>query len=45
NYGVIGETLAKDAHSEDYYSEDQYAVSIKEDTVYPFLQSPKTTKE
>ncbi|GJT36855.1 hypothetical protein Tco_0936720 [Tanacetum coccineum] len=28
-----------------YYSEDQYAVSIKEDTVYPCLHSPKTTKE
>ncbi|GJY61497.1 hypothetical protein Tco_0462154 [Tanacetum coccineum] len=30
---------------EDYYSEDQYAVSIKEDTAYPCLHSPKTTKE
>ncbi|GJY10887.1 putative ribonuclease H-like domain-containing protein [Tanacetum coccineum] len=29
----------------DYYSEDQYAVSIKEDTTYPCLHSPKTTKE
>ncbi|GKA72715.1 hypothetical protein Tco_0778931 [Tanacetum coccineum] len=28
-----------------YYSEDQYAVSIKEDTAYPCLHSPKTTKE
>ncbi|GJW40508.1 zinc finger MYM-type protein 1-like protein [Tanacetum coccineum] len=28
-----------------YYSEDQYAVSIKEDTAYPFLHSPKTTEE
>ncbi|GJY79758.1 hypothetical protein Tco_0485559 [Tanacetum coccineum] len=28
-----------------YYSKDQYAVSIKEDTTYPFLHSPKTTKE
>ncbi|GKA69270.1 hypothetical protein Tco_0775334 [Tanacetum coccineum] len=28
-----------------YYSEDQYAVSIKEDTSYPCLHSPKTTKE
>ncbi|GJY38021.1 RNA-directed DNA polymerase, eukaryota [Tanacetum coccineum] len=27
-----------------YCSEDQYAVSIKEDTVYPCLHSPKTTK-
>ncbi|GKA10835.1 ATP-dependent DNA helicase PIF1-like protein [Tanacetum coccineum] len=26
-------------------SEDQYAVSIKEDTAYPCLHSPKTTKE
>ncbi|GKD16786.1 hypothetical protein Tco_1205944, partial [Tanacetum coccineum] len=29
----------------DYYSEDQYAVSIKEDMEYPCLHSPKTTKE
>ncbi|GJT03826.1 hypothetical protein Tco_0838288 [Tanacetum coccineum] len=28
-----------------YYSEDQYAISIKEYTVYPCLHSPKTTKE
>ncbi|GKA39649.1 hypothetical protein Tco_0732200 [Tanacetum coccineum] len=28
-----------------YYSEDQYAVSIKEDTAYPCMHSPKTTKE
>ncbi|GKE22119.1 hypothetical protein Tco_1433631, partial [Tanacetum coccineum] len=28
----------------DYYSEDQYAVSIKEDMAYPCLHSPKTTK-
>ncbi|GKA00774.1 hypothetical protein Tco_0673439 [Tanacetum coccineum] len=28
-----------------YYSEYQYAVSIKEDTAYPCLHSPKTTKE
>ncbi|GJW99087.1 hypothetical protein Tco_0180895, partial [Tanacetum coccineum] len=28
-----------------YYSEDQYAVSIKEDTAYPCLHSPKTTKD
>ncbi|GJZ78650.1 zf-CCHC domain-containing protein [Tanacetum coccineum] len=27
-----------------YYSEDQYAVSIKEDTAYPCLHSPKTTE-
>ncbi|GJU62637.1 hypothetical protein Tco_1244472 [Tanacetum coccineum] len=26
-------------------SDNQYAVSIKEDTTYPCLQSPKTTKE
>ncbi|GJT15938.1 hypothetical protein Tco_0874644 [Tanacetum coccineum] len=30
---------------EDYYSDYQYAVSIKEDTAYPCLYSPKTTKE
>ncbi|GKC27794.1 zinc finger, CCHC-type containing protein [Tanacetum coccineum] len=35
----------KRRYFEDYYSEDQYAVSIKEDTVYPCLHSPKTTKE
>ncbi|GKE29367.1 putative reverse transcriptase domain-containing protein [Tanacetum coccineum] len=28
-----------------YYSEDQYAVSIKEDMAYPCLHSPKTTEE
>ncbi|GJQ94913.1 hypothetical protein Tco_0006052 [Tanacetum coccineum] len=28
-----------------YCSEDQYAVSIKEDTAYLCLHSPKTTKE
>ncbi|GJT97213.1 hypothetical protein Tco_1092731 [Tanacetum coccineum] len=27
-----------------YYSEDQYAISIKEDTAYPCLHSPKTTE-
>ncbi|GJU76528.1 hypothetical protein Tco_1273598 [Tanacetum coccineum] len=31
--------------AEDYYSEDQYAVSIKKDTAYPCLHSPKTMKE
>ncbi|GJS61464.1 hypothetical protein Tco_0656248 [Tanacetum coccineum] len=31
--------------SEIYYSDYQYAVSIKEDTAYPCLHSPKTTKE
>ncbi|GJR64097.1 hypothetical protein Tco_0010162 [Tanacetum coccineum] len=40
NYGVFGER-----YFEDYYSEDQYTISIKEDTVYPCLHSPKTTKE
>ncbi|GJS80170.1 hypothetical protein Tco_0730051 [Tanacetum coccineum] len=28
-----------------YYSEDQYAVSIKEDTAYTCLHSPKTTED
>ncbi|GJS60688.1 hypothetical protein Tco_0655472 [Tanacetum coccineum] len=28
-----------------YYSDYQYAVSIKEDTAYPCMHSPKTTKE
>ncbi|GJR74678.1 hypothetical protein Tco_0087043 [Tanacetum coccineum] len=30
---------------EDYYSEDQYAVSIKKYTAYPCLHSPKTTED
>ncbi|GKF30487.1 hypothetical protein Tco_0100285, partial [Tanacetum coccineum] len=30
---------------EDYYYEDQYAVSIKEDTAYPCLHSQKTTED
>ncbi|GJT31616.1 hypothetical protein Tco_0922035 [Tanacetum coccineum] len=37
--------LAKNKMVVGYYSEDQYAVSIKEDTAYPYLHSPKTTKE
>ncbi|GJS65076.1 zinc finger, CCHC-type containing protein [Tanacetum coccineum] len=28
-----------------YYSDNQYTISIKEDTAYPCLHSPKTTKE
>ncbi|GJX73335.1 hypothetical protein Tco_0311930, partial [Tanacetum coccineum] len=35
----------KRRYFEDYYSEDQYAISIKEDTAYLCLHSPKTTKE
>ncbi|GKB53642.1 zinc finger, CCHC-type containing protein [Tanacetum coccineum] len=35
----------KQRYFEDYYSDNQYAVSIKEDTAYPCLHSPKTTKE
>ncbi|GKD73227.1 hypothetical protein Tco_1331509 [Tanacetum coccineum] len=35
----------KRRYFEDYCSEDQYAVSIKEDTAYLCLHSPKTTKE
>ncbi|GJS11418.1 hypothetical protein Tco_0368214 [Tanacetum coccineum] len=35
----------KRRYFEDYYSDNQYAVSIKEDTAYPCLHSPKTTKE
>ncbi|GJS01388.1 putative reverse transcriptase domain-containing protein [Tanacetum coccineum] len=52
NYGVLGEYYQKARilelkrrYFEDYYSDYQYAVSIKEDTVYPCLHSPKTTKE
>ncbi|GJY63672.1 retrotransposon-related protein [Tanacetum coccineum] len=35
----------KRRYFEDYYSDNQYVVSIKEDTAYPCLHSPKTTKE
>ncbi|GJW36038.1 hypothetical protein Tco_0058958 [Tanacetum coccineum] len=35
----------KRRYIEDYYSNNQYAVSIKEDTAYLCLHSPKTTKE
>ncbi|GJY96053.1 retrovirus-related pol polyprotein from transposon TNT 1-94 [Tanacetum coccineum] len=35
----------KRRYFEDYCSDIQYAVSIKEDTAYLCLQSPKTTKE
>ncbi|GJR82943.1 hypothetical protein Tco_0153728 [Tanacetum coccineum] len=35
----------KRRYFEDYYSDKQYAVSIKEDTAYPYLHSPKTTEE
>ncbi|GJV21257.1 hypothetical protein Tco_1370277 [Tanacetum coccineum] len=52
NYGVLGEYKQKARilelkrrYFEDYYSNNQYAVSIKEDTAYPCQHSPKTTKE
>ncbi|GKG29971.1 hypothetical protein Tco_0419869, partial [Tanacetum coccineum] len=35
----------KRRYFEDYYSDNQYTVSIKEDTAYSCLHSPKTTKE
>ncbi|GJZ65054.1 reverse transcriptase domain-containing protein [Tanacetum coccineum] len=35
----------KRRYFEDYCSDDQYAISIKEDTAYMCLHSPKTTKE
>ncbi|GKD65760.1 hypothetical protein Tco_1307868, partial [Tanacetum coccineum] len=35
----------KTKYFKDYFSEDQYAVSIKEDTAYPCLHSRKTTEE
>nr|GEU91712.1 hypothetical protein [Tanacetum cinerariifolium] len=35
----------KQRYFEDYCSDDQYAISIKEDTMYMCLHSPKTTKE
>ncbi|GJT86748.1 hypothetical protein Tco_1068465 [Tanacetum coccineum] len=35
----------KRRYFEDYCSEDQYPISIKEDTAYLCLHSPKTTKE
>ncbi|GJT60369.1 DNA-directed DNA polymerase [Tanacetum coccineum] len=37
--------VSKTKYFEDYYSKDQYAVSIKEDRAYLYLHSPKTTKE
>ncbi|GJS74086.1 hypothetical protein Tco_0706927 [Tanacetum coccineum] len=52
NYGVLGEYYQKARilelkrrYFEDYYSDYQYAVSIKEDTEYMCLHSPKTTKD
>ncbi|GJU28784.1 hypothetical protein Tco_1172373 [Tanacetum coccineum] len=52
NYAVLGEYLQKARilelkrrYFEDYYSNNQYAVSIMEDMTYPCLHSPKTTKE
>ncbi|GJX40952.1 putative reverse transcriptase domain-containing protein [Tanacetum coccineum] len=52
NYGVLGEYYQKarilelkQRYFEDYYSDYQYALSIKEDTAYPCLHSPKTAKE
>ncbi|GJT72760.1 hypothetical protein Tco_1032046 [Tanacetum coccineum] len=52
NYRVIGESQQKARilelkwrYFEDYYSEDQYAVSIKEDTVYSCLHSPRPQKD
>ncbi|GJT29322.1 hypothetical protein Tco_0909597 [Tanacetum coccineum] len=43
---TISELKAKLKNVEKYYySEDQYAVSIKEDTAYPCLHSPKTTED
>ncbi|GKD03305.1 hypothetical protein Tco_1178279 [Tanacetum coccineum] len=35
----------KRRYFEDYCSNNQYAVSIKEDTVYPCLHSPKTQRK
>ncbi|GJT66841.1 hypothetical protein Tco_1018321 [Tanacetum coccineum] len=37
--------ILKRRYFEDYCSDNQYAVSIKEDTAYLCLRSPKTTKE
>ncbi|GKE62962.1 hypothetical protein Tco_1513329 [Tanacetum coccineum] len=52
NYGVLGELSKRRAFwslNEDILkindSDNQYAVSIKEDTAYPCLHPPKTTKE
>nr|GEX18245.1 putative reverse transcriptase domain-containing protein [Tanacetum cinerariifolium] len=35
----------KQRYFEDYYSDYQYAVSVKEDMAYPYLHLPNTTKE
>nr|GEU69041.1 retrovirus-related Pol polyprotein from transposon TNT 1-94 [Tanacetum cinerariifolium] len=52
NFGVLGEDglkarilELKRRYFEDYCSDIQYAISIKEDTAYLYLHSPKTTKE
>ncbi|GJT45457.1 hypothetical protein Tco_0954172 [Tanacetum coccineum] len=52
NYGVIGESWQRERilelkrrYFEDYYSKDQFAISIKEDTAYPCLHSLKTTED
>ncbi|GJZ69053.1 hypothetical protein Tco_0632603 [Tanacetum coccineum] len=42
---AVKEALEKIPPSLDYYFEDQYVISIKEDTAYPCLHLPKTTKE
>nr|GEV84250.1 hypothetical protein [Tanacetum cinerariifolium] len=41
----IDQVELKQRYFEDYCSDNQYAVSIKEDTAYLCLHSPKTTKE
>ncbi|GJU07837.1 retrovirus-related pol polyprotein from transposon TNT 1-94 [Tanacetum coccineum] len=41
---LYGLKQAPRAYFEDYYFEDQYAVSINNDTAYQCLHSPKTTK-
>nr|GEV06052.1 putative reverse transcriptase domain-containing protein [Tanacetum cinerariifolium] len=37
--------VLKQRYFEDYYSDYQYAVSVKEDMAYPYLHLPNTTKE
>ncbi|GKF99680.1 hypothetical protein Tco_0301371, partial [Tanacetum coccineum] len=41
----IMEYLVKRKYFEDYCSDNQYTVSIMEDTAYLCLHTPKTTKE
>ncbi|GJU45121.1 hypothetical protein Tco_1202387 [Tanacetum coccineum] len=45
-YELVGRAFGvNERYFEDCYSKDQYVVSIKEDTAYPCMRSPKTTED